>query len=250
MCHIVSAPAKTSEKMINDAATRIKEAFTILDDCKFLTFSFLEGTTNRFRQGMLEYCKTETTSLEIMQSTYADQAFLRQIEQNQTTKALIRALNSIQGALPRCFALSVVRPNLNVEDPENRLEDYRKLAEAVWKKRANIGHNWTLQSVKDSFSICIEEFRGMKKNAKDYLADPGSRAFLRRDPPNNNRPRDANFSRRDALHQVFSPSTTSAYFMTLNERVVPYDLLLSRNFQTLHDVHEAYWRRPSMFGYH
>ena len=37
--------------------------------------------------------------------------FLRQVETNQPTKALIWVLNMVRDALRRCFALSVVRPN-------------------------------------------------------------------------------------------------------------------------------------------
>ena len=248
MRNIVSAPASASDKMIYDAATRIREIFTTLHEKKFFTFSFIAESSNRFRQGMYEYCQNEMTPVKIMRSSCADSNFLRYIEINHPTKALIRVFNMIHGALPRCFALSVVRPNMNEDDPENRIDDYRKLAEAVWKKRSSIGPTWSLNTIKESFNSCVEEFRTMKKNAKDYLAADQTHAFLQRDPPPGHR--GGGFSRQDALNQVFSPSTILTHLMTVNERHSPYDLLLNRNFQTLRSVHEAYFRNPERYGLH
>lgn len=94
----------------------------------------------------------------------------------------------------------------------------------------------------------------MKEAAKSFLSSPETRAFLRREPPDEDADPDrrrgnGEFTRRDALNQVFSPSTSSSFFMTLNERANPYELLLSRNFQTLRDVHEAYHRWPQRYGF-
>ncbi len=175
-----------------------------------------------------------------MTSNYADEAFLVQVRNNQPQNALIRALHMIKGALSRCFALAVVDPAT-----ENRVEDFRRLAEAVWKKRAGMS-SWTLASVESNYTRCNEEFQTMKRNAVDYLNDPETVDYLRRDVGGN--PAAVQFNRRDALNEVFSPSTRDSFFMTLHERYVPYDLLRNRQFTTLRAVHDAYHRRPEMYG--
>lgn len=180
-----------------------------------------------------------------MTSNYADDAFFVQVRNDQPKNALIRALHMIKGALPRCFALAVVDPVSNSNGVENRVDDFRRLAEAVWKKRAGTP-SWTLASIENNYIRCNEEFQIMKRNAIDYLNDPVTVDYLRLDVGGNRIA--GQFLRRDALNEVFNPSTRDSFFMTLHERCIPYNLLRNRQFTTLRAVHDAYYRRPEMYG--
>ncbi len=144
--------------------------FNTLSEKQFFTFSYIENssselsmTSNSFitlcrhitsrsfycfhnlppdrcRRGIYEYCRNETTPIEIMQSSTAgDYQFMQHLEENKPVRALVRALNRLRGALPRIFALSVMRSNaadIDADPAENRLVDFRKLAEIVWNKKS------------------------------------------------------------------------------------------------------------------
>jgi hypothetical protein len=131
-----------------------------------LTYSFSLHHLDRFRRGIFEYCRNETTPLEIMQSPMAgDVLFMQAIEENKPVRALVRALNRMRGALPRIFALSVMRSNpeaapADADAVENRIDDFRKLAEVVWTKNAPNQYGSEIMSfttIKDTFNSSVEE---------------------------------------------------------------------------------------------
>lgn len=98
-----------------------------------------------------------------------DVHFMQALEEDKPVRALVRALNRMRGALPRIFALSVVRPSSVVdaenvvdadENNENRVDDFRKLAETVWNKKAPHQYGAEIMSfntVKETFNSSIEE---------------------------------------------------------------------------------------------
>eukprot|EP00584_Thalassiosira_punctigera_P021481 CAMPEP_0172562840 /NCGR_PEP_ID=MMETSP1067-20121228/98625_1 /TAXON_ID=265564 ORGANISM="Thalassiosira punctigera, Strain Tpunct2005C2" /NCGR_SAMPLE_ID=MMETSP1067 /ASSEMBLY_ACC=CAM_ASM_000444 /LENGTH=588 /DNA_ID=CAMNT_0013353155 /DNA_START=390 /DNA_END=2153 /DNA_ORIENTATION=+ len=212
--NIISAPASASERSITNAATSIKQIFNTLHEKNFFAFSYIENSGNRFRRGIYEYCTNETTPLDIMQSSVAgDVHFIQALEEDKPVRALVRALNRMRGALPRIFALSAVRNNPEAPDvdAENRVDEFRKLAEVVWNKQAPNqygGEVMSFNTIKETFNTSVEEFKIMKKNVKDYLRDEQTRRFLQRD--NAVQGRD-NFSRQDAVNQVFVPKTVSIW---------------------------------------
>ena len=64
---------------------------------------------------------------------------MQALDDDKPVKALVRALNRMRGALPRIFALSVLSSNNQdaaADDADNRVNDFRKLAEVVWNKKA------------------------------------------------------------------------------------------------------------------
>jgi len=250
--NIISAPASASERSINNAAESIKQIFNTLHEKNFFAFSYIENSGNRFRRGIYEYCANETTPLEIMQSSMAgDVHFMQALEEDKPVRALIRAINRMRGALPRIFALSVMRNNPDApeaENDENRVDDFRKLAEVVWNKKAPNHYGSEVMSfntIKETFNTSVEEFRVMKKNVKDYLRDDQTRRFLQRD--NAIQGRD-NFSRQDALDQAFVPKTHTVWMQ--GTRNSAYDHLRSRNFESLRNIHEQYFHRPSQYWVH
>ena len=187
-----------------------------------------------------------------MQSSMAgDVQFIQALNENKPVRALVRALNRQKGALPRIFALSVMRNNpepnhLDADAIENRIDDFRKLAEVVWSKNAPNQYGSDMMSfntIKDTFNSSVEEFRIMKKNVKDYLRDDQTRLFLLRDMSVAGR---ENFSRQDALNQVFQPKTVSAWMGGVRNSA--YDHILSRSFESLRNLHEQYFRRPSQYS--
>lgn len=111
----------------------------------------------------------------------------------------------MRGALPRIFSLSVVRDNAanandNDEDPP-RVDDFRRLAEVVWNKKTPHQYGSDVMSfntIKETFNSSVEEFRTMRKNARDYLREDQTRRFLLRDNAVGGRD---NFSRQDAINQ-------------------------------------------------
>merc|ERR1712029_363205 len=222
--------------------------FNTLNEKNFFTFSYIENG-NCFRRGIYDYCSNEITPLDIMKSSMAgDVHFMQALEEDQPTKALVRALNRMRGALPRIFALSVVRNNPDVGDDVNRVDDYRQLAETVWNKKTPNQYGAEVMSfnqIKETFVASKLEFKTMKKNALDYLRDDLSREFLLRD--NGIGGRD-NFSRQDALNQVFQPKMHSVWMN--NSRNSAYDHIRQRNFEALLSLHEQYFRRPASFGVH
>ena len=277
--NIISAPASASERSINNAATNIKQIFNTLNEKNFFQFSYIQNSgsedysisqriihflndnspstsqrnEDRFRRGMYQYCTTETSPAEIMKSSVAgDVHFLEALEQDKPVKALVRALNRMRGALPRIFALSVVRStddqnNADDDNEENRVDDYRKLAEVVWNKKAPHQYGsdvMTFQTIKETFSDAVEEFRVMKKNARDYMAEDDTRRFLLRDAGVGGRP--DNFTRDDAVAQVFVPKTHTVWVN--GNRNSAYDHVRNRNFNSLRNLHEQYFRRPSQYG--
>lgn len=251
MSTIISAPASASDRSINNVAMNIKQIFNTLSEKNFFAFSYIEHSSNRFRRGIFEYCRNETTPLEIMQSCMAgDVHFMQELEENKPIRALVRALNRLRGALPRIFALSVVRnrPNLADEEAaERRIVEYRKLAEVVWNKKAPNQYGseiMTFNTIKETFNSSAEEFRILKKNVRDYLRDDQTRRFLLRDVSLAGR---ENFSRQDALNQVFQPKTVVTVWMQ-GTRNSAYDNILNRRFEALRELHEQYFRRPSQFS--
>ncbi|KAL7430449.1 hypothetical protein ACHAXH_002474 [Discostella pseudostelligera] len=250
MTNIISAPASSSERAIIQVATEIKHIFNTLSEKQFFTFSYIENSSNRCRRGIYEYCLNETTPLDIMRSSTAgDQHFMRHLEENKPVRALVRALNRVRGALPRIFALSVARSDAadNDTDPaENRLDNYRKLAEIVWNKKSPNQYGSEILSFvafKDTFNSSAEEFQTMKKNAMDYLRDQQTTRFLLRDVSVAGR---GDFSRQDALNQVFLPKTHTVWMQ--GTRTSAYDHILNRSFESLRNLHEQYFRRPGSFG--
>lgn len=248
LSNIISAPASASERSINNAANDIKVIFNTLNEKLFFTFSFIENSSSRFRRGIYEYCRNESTPLEIMQSSMAgDVHFMQALEENKPLRALVRALNRMRGALPKIFALSAVSSNPDApDDAENRVDDYRKLAEVVWNKKAPHQYGSEIMSfttIKDTYSSSLEEFKTMKRNVKEYLLQNQTRRFLLRDDEVAGRD---NFSRQDALNQVFSPKIHTVW-MT-GTRSSAYEHIQERNFEALLNLHEQYFRRPSQYG--
>lgn len=92
-----------------------------------------------------------------------DVLFMQALEENKPVRALVRALNRLRGALPRIFALSVVRNSSNLTDAdiaENRIREYRKLAEVVWNKKVPNQYGSDIMSfntIKDTFNSSVEE---------------------------------------------------------------------------------------------
>lgn len=250
MSNIISAPASASERSINNAAASIKTIFNTLNEKNFFTFSYIENSSNRFRRGIYEYCTNETTQLELMKvSTAGDVHFMQALEENKPVRALVRALNRMQGALPRIFSLSVVRNNADNAADNDQIDEFRKLAEVVWKKKAPNSYGsdvLSFNTIKETFNTSVEEFRIMKKNAKDYLQDGETERFLLRDNTIGGRD---NFSRQDALNQVFMPKTHSVW-LNGGTRVSAYDNIRNRNFRNIRDLHEQYFRRPGQHGVH
>ena len=83
----------------------------------------------------------------------------------------------------------------------------------------------------------------MKTNATDYLRDDQTRRFLQRDDTVGGRD---NFSRQDALNQVFLPKTHTVWMQVTRNSA--YDHILDRNFESLRTLHEQYYRRPATYG--
>lgn len=248
MSSIISAPASASERSINNAADSIKQIFNTLHEKEFFTFSFIENSNNRLRRGMHEYCVNETSPIKIMQSSMSgDVHFMQALQEDKPIRALVRALNRMRGALPRIFALSVVMDNPEVgEIEESRVDDLRKLAEVVWSKKSPAQYGSEIMSfntTKETFNTSVEEFRIMKKNAKDYLQDDRTRRFLLRDNVNQG---NDDFDRQDAINQVFQPKTHTIWLNGI--RSSAYDHIRNRNFESLINLHEQYFRRPQHFS--
>lgn len=243
LSNIISAPASASERSITNAAESIKQIFDALHEKNFFDFSYIEHSSNRLRRGIHEYCVNETTPLKIMQSSLAgDVHFIQSLEEDKPVRALIRALGQIRGAFPRIFALSVMRNNSDSLEAESRVDEYRKLAEVVWTEKApSSSLGLSFATIKETFNSSVEEFRVMKKNAKDYLADDQTRRFLLRDVTVAGRD---NFSREDALNQVFSPKAHSVWMQ--GTRNSAYQHLRNRNFESLRSLHEQFFRRPQL----
>jgi len=257
LSNIISAPASASERSINNVAGQIKTIFNTLHEKNFFSYSYIENSSNRFRKGIYAYCRNETTPLEIMKSSTAgDVHFMSALDENKPVRALVRALNRTpgRGSLPRIFALSVVK-NRNAQAADavddgidNRVADYRRLAETVWNKKAPNQYGSEIMSfntIKETFNTSVDEFRRMKKNARDYLQHDDTVAFLLRDVSVAGRD---NFSRQDALDQVFAPKTNTQWHA--GNRSSPYDYIYNRNFTSLRSLHEQYFRRPGNYGVH
>lgn len=92
-----------------------------------------------------------------------DVLFMQALEENKPVRALVRALNRLRGALPRIFALSVVRNSSNLTDAdiaENQIREYQKLAEVVWNKKVPNQYGSDIMSfntIKDTFNSSVEE---------------------------------------------------------------------------------------------
>lgn len=102
----------------------------------------------------------------------------------------------------------------------------------------------TVGTIKESYNACLEEYKILKKNARDYLASEQTREFLSRDAAN----QQGDFTRQMALDQVFSPSTIDQYLPSQQRRLCAYDALKNRNFDHLRILHEAYFLRPNHYS--
>ena len=185
-----------SFSLFRQVANEIRNIFNTLSEKQFFTFSYIENSSSelsylcpmllfalasvhvlsnachthnhpdRCRRGIFEYCQNETTPLEIMQSSTAgDQQFMRHLNENKPVRALVRALNRQRGSLPRIFALSVMRSDatdIDADPAENSIENFRKLAEVVWNKKAPNQYGSEILSFtafKETFNSSAEEVR-------------------------------------------------------------------------------------------
>jgi len=101
----------------------------MLQEKDFFSYASIANSSNRFRKATYEYCVNNLTREKLLKSSRADATFFQLIEENKPTRALIRALNGVEGALQEIFSLSVARANDNEEDAnaEARIGRYRKL---------------------------------------------------------------------------------------------------------------------------
>lgn len=97
-----------------------------------------------------------------------------------------------------------------------------------------------MQNIKECYTACIEEYRIMKKNAKDYSASSESRAFLRREAEGA-----GVISRQEALNLVFAPKMFREWAVGHNR--IPYDDVRNRRFNDLRSLHEQYFRNPTRY---
>ena len=97
-----------------------------------------------------------------------------------------------------------------------------------------------MQNIKECYTACIEEYRIMKKNAKDYIASSESRAFLRREAEGA-----GVISRQEALNLVFAPKMFREWAVGHNR--IPYDDVRNRRFNDLRSLHEQYFRNPTRY---
>jgi len=247
MSTLISAPSYANKNAVSTIAEMIKQKFTILQEKDFFTYASIKNSSNRFRKAMYEYCVNNLTPEKLLKSSRADAEFFRQVEENKPTRALVRALNGIETALEDIFSVSVARANENeAEDPiaQARVARYRKLATVVWKKKrvdfrsGPYPYIMDMQNLKDCYTACIEEFRIMKKNAKDYIASTESRAFLRREAEGG-----GILSRQEALNFVFAPKIYREWIGGTSR--IPYDDVRNRRFSSLRTAHEQYFRHPN-----
>lgn len=138
----------------------------------------------------------------------------------------------------------MVRTNPNAAESQELIENYRSLAARVWKKKSNPYGIMSLATMKEIYNICLEEFKIMKRNARDYLAHDDTASFLRRDSII----QQGDFTRQMALNQVFSPVTNDQYFSSEGRRICAYDALRQKNFTNLRIIHEQYFRRPNQYN--
>ena len=100
MSNFISAPASATDRAINNVGAAIKTIFNTLHEKNFFTFSFIEGSENRFRKGIHEYCSNETTPLEIMRSSMAgDNSFMEALEQDKPVRAFGPCIESNERGL-------------------------------------------------------------------------------------------------------------------------------------------------------
>ncbi|KAK1737065.1 hypothetical protein QTG54_011932 [Skeletonema marinoi] len=248
MSDLLSAPSNASKSAVSTRTETIKQKFNILQEKDFFSHASIANSSNRFRKAMYEYCVNNLTPDKLLKSSRADATFFQLVEENKPTRALVRALNGVEKALEDIFSLSVARPNDNEQDAiaEARVARYRKLATVVWqKKKADFRsgpypYMMDMQNLKECYTACIEEFRIMKKNAKDYVASADSRAFLRREAEGA-----GIISRQEALNLVFAPKIYREW-VAGNSRI-PYDDVRNRRFGNLRSMHEQYFRSPNRY---
>ena len=116
----------------------------------------------------------------------------------------------------------------------------------MWKKKkvdfrsGSYPYIMDMQNIKECYTACIEEFRIMKKNAKDYIASSESRAFLRREAEGA-----GIISRQEALNFVFAPKTFREWHAGRSRH--PYDDVRNRRFHDLRNLHEQYFLNPTRY---
>lgn len=247
MRFLLSAPSSASKSAVSNRAETIKQKFNILQEKNFFSYAFIANSNNRFRKAMHEYCVNDLTQEKLLQSSRADATFFQLVEENKPNRALCRALNGVQKALETIFSLSVARTHENDdENAQRKIARYRKLAIVVWQKKKSSfssGYGTVMSSdqLKECYTACIEEFRIMKKNAKDYIASAESRTFLRREAEGG-----GILSREETLNLAFSPRNYSTWIQGNNRN--PYDELRHRRFTNLRTIHEQYFRSPGRYN--
>jgi len=246
MRHLVNAPSTASDRAIAATGESIKTVFISLQEKNFFQFSYIESSSNRFKKGIYKFCRDETTPEKILRSSLCgDINFMSALNEDRPIRALVRALSRMDGALSRCFALSVVRVDPERSEAEELVSQYRNLAEVVWRKKVTHLHMnvSSFTQIKASFNTSVEEFRTMKRNARDYLNHDDTRSFLQR---NNTVGGRADFTRQEALDQVFKPKTHRTWFGGQTQSA--YEYLRQRNFNQLRILHESYFRRPNSYN--
>ena len=246
---LLTAPSYVNKRNVRAVCESIKRKFNILHEKDFFSHAAIANSSNRFRKAMYDYCVNDLTPEKLLESQRADAIFFTLVEENKPTRALVRALNGVEKALENIFALSVARNSVTSEEDPNaeaRTARYRKLATVVWNKKkggfrtGDYPYIMDMQNLKECYTACIEEFRIMKKNAKDYLASSETRAFLRRDAEGG-----GVLSRRETVNLVFAPKTFTEWID--GARRIPYDEIRNRRFENLRQVHERYFRNPGRY---
>jgi len=248
MSVLLNAPSYATKTAVSLRVDAIKQKFNILQEKDFFSFASIANSSNRFRKAMYEYCVNNLTRETLLKSSRADELFFQLVEENKPTRALVRALNGVEKALEDIFALSVARSHENEGDAfaQARVTRYRKLATVVWRKKkvdyrsGSFPYIMDMQNIKECYTACIEEYRIMKKNAKDYIASGESRAFLRREAEGA-----GVISRQEALNLVFAPKMFREWAVGHNR--IPYDDVRNRRFNDLRSLHEQYFRNPTRY---
>ena len=153
--------------------------------------------------------------------------------------ALIHIFDKSRCGLAEVFSLVVV------PDSAERVDDFRRLARRVWQKKADLPADCQVAQFRAVVRCCRDEFHLMAGAVRSYLRDAETVRFVSETTPDD--PVGQEFSRQDAVNQVFSPRLHSSGHQIITS-LTPYYLLLGSNFEVLRRVHERYYQRPSIFS--
>ena len=228
------SPGKTTNLMIQKAASKIRSQFNILHSKDFFSFTFLKRVSNSFRRAMYKYCHERISPSKIlsrMPHVLVGDNFLYHVKKKKLFTALLLALYEQNDVLEEIFVGTVCTRTIGQSD------NMQSLARRAWRHGTS-RRSWqrkTAEQIRrdilEQRRNCGQRFHQLRRAVIDFMAYPETKEFIETEGDNDN-----DFTRQDAVNKVYQSIATHRY-------------LLLGNFDDVLRIVESYFWNPRIVDF-